>query len=67
MAEVALDVEMGGLVRTLKDLLAGAAGGVAQVLIGAVFRFSSLTSLCFGFSLTVTCFSYSALLCFYSS
>jgi len=29
-----LKVEEGGLARTLKDLFAGAAGGIAQVLIG---------------------------------
>lgn len=29
-----LDVETGGLKRTFKDLFAGAAGGVAQVLLG---------------------------------
>ena len=28
------DLEAGGLKRTLKDLFAGAAGGVAQVLLG---------------------------------
>ena len=28
------EVEQSGLVRTLKDLFAGAAGGVAQVLLG---------------------------------
>ena len=33
MAEVEI-AESGGLARTLKDLLAGAAGGVAQVLLG---------------------------------
>jgi solute carrier family 25 carnitine/acylcarnitine transporter 20/29 len=34
MADAAADIEEGGLVRTLKDLFAGAAGGVAQVLLG---------------------------------
>lgn len=29
------DVAEGGLKRTLKDLFAGAAGGVAQVLLGS--------------------------------
>ena len=32
MADV--DLDAGGLKRTLKDLFAGAAGGVAQVLLG---------------------------------
>lgn len=32
------DVEDGGLARTLKDLFAGAVGGVAQVLIGKTPR-----------------------------
>ena len=32
MADV--EVDAGGLKRTLKDLFAGAAGGVAQVLLG---------------------------------
>jgi hypothetical protein len=34
MADAAAEMEKGGLVRTLKDLFAGAAGGVAQVLLG---------------------------------
>ena len=34
MADAATDVDEGGMVRTLKDLFAGAAGGIAQVLIG---------------------------------
>ena len=36
MADIDADAELqqGGFVRTLKDLFAGAAGGVAQVLIG---------------------------------
>jgi solute carrier family 25 carnitine/acylcarnitine transporter 20/29 len=34
MADAAIEVEEGGFVRTLKDLFAGAAGGVAQVLLG---------------------------------
>lgn len=33
MAEAA-EIESGGFVKTLKDLFAGAAGGVAQVLLG---------------------------------
>jgi solute carrier family 25 carnitine/acylcarnitine transporter 20/29 len=34
MADAAAELEEGGIVRSLKDLFAGAAGGVAQVLIG---------------------------------
>jgi hypothetical protein len=34
MADAAADMEEGGMVRTLKDLFAGAAGGIAQVLLG---------------------------------
>lgn len=34
MADIAAEVEEGGLKRTLKDLFAGAAGGIAQVLLG---------------------------------
>jgi solute carrier family 25 carnitine/acylcarnitine transporter 20/29 len=34
MADAAAEIEEGGIIRTLKDLFAGAAGGVAQVLIG---------------------------------
>jgi len=34
MADAAADIEEGGLKRTLKDLFAGAAGGIAQVLLG---------------------------------
>ncbi|KAH8590847.1 mitochondrial carrier domain-containing protein [Bisporella sp. PMI_857] len=37
MADVAAELEEGGLKRTLKDLFAGAAGGVAQVLLGQPF------------------------------
>jgi solute carrier family 25 carnitine/acylcarnitine transporter 20/29 len=33
-------IEEGGLARTLKDLFAGAVGGVAQVLLGMLFPFS---------------------------
>ena len=36
MADGVAEME-GGIVRTLKDLFAGAAGGVAQVLIGMGF------------------------------
>jgi hypothetical protein len=41
MADAVADVEDGGLMRTLKDLFAGAAGGVAQVLLG-MFKLSFL-------------------------
>jgi hypothetical protein len=34
MADAANDLEEHGVVRTLKDLFAGAAGGIAQVLLG---------------------------------
>ena len=34
MADAAAEIEAGGLTRTLKDLFAGAAGGIAQVLLG---------------------------------
>jgi hypothetical protein len=34
MADAAADLEEGGVVRTVKDLFAGAAGGIAQVLLG---------------------------------
>ena len=34
MADAAAELDEGGLVRTLKDLFAGAAGGIAQVLLG---------------------------------
>jgi hypothetical protein len=37
MADAAAELEHGGIVRTLKDLFAGAAGGVAQVLLGMGF------------------------------
>ena len=43
MADV--QVDGGGLKRTLKDLFAGAAGGVAQVLLGQ----------CFGVQLDLNC------------
>jgi len=33
MADAAAEMEEGGMVRTLKDLFAGAAGGIAQVLL----------------------------------
>lgn len=34
MADIAAEIEEGGFARTLKDLFAGAAGGIAQVLLG---------------------------------
>ena len=34
MADAAAELDEGGVKRTLKDLFAGAAGGVAQVLLG---------------------------------
>jgi hypothetical protein len=34
MAEAVVELDQGGALRTLKDLFAGAAGGVAQVLLG---------------------------------
>ena len=34
MADAAAELDEGGIQRALKDLFAGAAGGVAQVLIG---------------------------------
>ena len=34
MADAANDIEEHGLTRTLKDLFAGAVGGIAQVLLG---------------------------------
>jgi hypothetical protein len=37
MADAATELEHRGIVRTLKDLFAGAAGGVAQVLLGMGF------------------------------
>lgn len=40
MADTAAELDEGGMVRTLKDLFAGAAGGVAQVLLG---EFTSLS------------------------
>lgn len=37
MADAAAELEERGMVRTLKDLFAGAAGGIAQVLLGQPF------------------------------
>jgi hypothetical protein len=36
MADASNDLEEHGMVRTLKDLFAGAAGGIAQVLLGEI-------------------------------
>ena len=33
---VVVESDVGGLTRTLKDLFAGAAGGIAQVLLGVL-------------------------------
>ena len=46
MADV--QVDGGGLKRTLKDLFAGAAGGVAQVLLGQFFYISAFSWICIG-------------------
>jgi len=58
MADVGIEAgDTGGLQRTLKDLFAGAAGGVAQVLLGendslllafhfTLGQFSSLIDIC---------------------
>jgi solute carrier family 25 carnitine/acylcarnitine transporter 20/29 len=37
MADAAAELDEGGVARTLKDLFAGAAGGIAQVLLGEFF------------------------------
>lgn len=39
MADAAADIESHGMARTLKDLLSGAAGGIAQVLLGRLRLF----------------------------
>ncbi len=46
MADAAAELEEGGMVRTFKDLFAGAAGGIAQVLLGEseVFAFNTLSN-----------------------
>lgn len=44
--------ESGGLARTAKDLFAGAAGGIAQVLLGKTISACFLLLLCFIFSST---------------
>ena len=41
----AIEAETGSWVRTVKDLGAGAAGGVAQVLLGECFRIRVFHSL----------------------
>jgi uncharacterized membrane protein len=47
MADAANDIEEHGFKRTLKDLFAGAAGGVAQVLLGMWDSISHVSSLSF--------------------
>jgi hypothetical protein len=49
MADAASEMEEGGMMRTLKDLFAGAAGGIAQVLLGKfpVYCFVSNQSIAF--------------------
>jgi solute carrier family 25 carnitine/acylcarnitine transporter 20/29 len=37
MADAAADMEENGMLRTMKDLFAGAAGGIAQVLLGEFY------------------------------
>lgn len=39
--DAAAELEEGGVTRTLKDLFAGAAGGIAQVLLGEFEYFVS--------------------------
>jgi hypothetical protein len=52
MADVAAEIEEGGLKRTLKDLFAGAAGGIAQVLLGEFnVLWSHPVAYCFYFSI----------------
>ena len=46
MADAAAELDEGGAVRTLKDLFAGAAGGIAQVLLGKLLGFVLLFALC---------------------
>lgn len=57
MADAAAEIEEGGMVRTLKDLFAGAAGGIAQVLLGE-FVFGS------GWFLEFNCWSFFLFGCF---
>ena len=38
MADAAEGLEEGGMVRTFKDLFAGATGGIAQVLLGEFYE-----------------------------
>lgn len=44
MADAAATLDEGGMVRTLKDLFAGAAGGIAQVLLGEFTILSALAA-----------------------
>ncbi len=39
MADVVAELDEGGFLRTVKDLFAGAAGGIAQVLLGMCCEF----------------------------
>ena len=59
MADAAAELDEGGIKRALKDLLAGAAGGVAQVLIGqfAISLFIRYLPIAFGY----LCFNVSSL------
>ena len=47
--------EAGGFKRTAKDLFAGAAGGIAQVLLGEYFFSSSLLFVAFLNSICINC------------
>jgi hypothetical protein len=55
MGDAVADIEEGGLTRTLKDLFAGAAGGIAQVLLGKPLCFLEIF-------LGFYCFTFLALL-----
>lgn len=56
MADAAAELDEGGVVRTLKDLFAGAAGGIAQVLLGGFeICCRSIAVSESGFSVEITC------------
>lgn len=56
MADAAAELDEGGVVRTLKDLFAGAAGGIAQVLLGEFDICCRSTAVSeSGFSVEITC------------